>query len=181
MEAISMTKRQAMSIVSDGLRKERVKHHLEVRQGADGKLVALENVDCIHLTWFLGNALRELQLTCTFRDEWLDILGFPDINGGPVEMSECGKEEVIRFLNKVNSYAKFGCAFYLDTETNDIVCAGRILYSLLERAPDYAFNMMEGIWEFFSDTGDELMAVAQGNLTAREAFRLVIDRGWGNW
>lgn len=174
-----MTKWQAMSMVSELLRKERLGHHLETRMGVDGKLVALENVDCIHLTWFLENALREVQITCSFCDKWLDVLGFPDINGGPVKMSERGAEEVIRFLNKVNGYAKFGCAFYLDTETYDIACAGRIPYPLLERAPAYAVNMIDGIWEFFSDVGDELMDVAQGNLTAREAFRLVLDKGWG--
>lgn len=167
-------------MVSDLLRKERVGHHLEARMGSDGNLVALEKADCIHLTWFLENALRELQIACTFHDKWLDILGFPDLNGGPVEMSKREAEEVIRFLNMVNGYAKFGCAFYLDTETYDIACAGRIPYSLLERAPDYAVNMIDGIWEFFSDVGDELMAVAQGNLTAREAFRLVLDKGWGD-
>ena len=174
-----MTKGQAMSMVTKLLRKERVEYHLETRMGADGKLVDLENVDCIHLSWFLGNALRELQITCTFRDNWLDILGFPDINGNPVEMSERGAEEVIRFLNEVNSHAKFGCVFYLDTETRDIACAGRIPYPLLERAPDYAVNMIDGIWKFFSDVGGELMAVAQERLTAREAFRLVLDKGWG--
>lgn len=174
-----MTKGQAMSMISDLLRKERVDYHLETRMGADGKLVTLEDVDCIHLTWFLDNALRELQIICTFRDKWLDILGFPDINGGPVEMSERGVEEVIRFLNEVNSHAKFGYAFYLDTETHDIACAGRIPYPLLERVPDYAVSMIDGIWEFFSDIGDELMAVAKGELTAREAFRSVIDEGWG--
>lgn len=174
-----MTKRQAMGMVSDLLRKERVKHHLETRMGADGRLVALENVDCIHLTWFLNNALRELQITCTFRDKWLDILGFPDIDGDPAEMSERGAEEVVRFLNEVNGHAKFGCAFYLDTETHDIACAGRISYPLLEWAPDYAVSMIDGIWEFFSDVGGELMDVAQERLTAQEAFRLVIDKGWG--
>ena len=174
-----MTKVQAMGAVSGLLRKERVGHHLETPMSADGGLVALEDVDCIHLTWFLDNALRELQITCAFRDGWLDILGFPDIAGGPVEMSERGAEEVIRFLNEVNSHAKFGCVFYLDTETHDIACAGRILYSLLDRAPDYAVHMIEGIWEFFHDIGDELMDVAQGRLTAREAFRMVLDKGWG--
>ena len=173
-----MTKIQAMELVSDLLRKERVGYHLETRMGADGNIVALEDVDCIHLTWFLDNALRELQVACTFCDGWLDILGFPDINGKPVEMTERGVEEVIRFLNEVNSHAKFGCAFYLDTGTHDIACAGRIQYPLLERAPDYAVHMIEGIWEFFHDIGDELMGVAQGRLTAREAFRMVLDKGW---
>ena len=173
-----MTKVQAMGTVSDLLRTERIGYHLETRLGADGSVVALEDVDCIHLTWFLENALEELQIACTCRDEWLDILGFPDINGKPVEMTERGTEEVIRFLNEVNSHAKFGCVFYLDTETHDIACAGRILYSLLERAPDYAVHMIEGIWEFFHDIGDELMDVAQGRLTAREAFRMVLDKGW---
>lgn len=173
-----MTKGQAMKMVTNLLRKERIARHLETRIGADGKLVALENVDCIHLTWFLDNALQELQITCTFRDKWLDLLGFPDIGGDPVEMSEHGAEEVIRFLNEVNSHAKFGCAFYLDTETQDIACAGRISYPLLERAPDYAVSMIDSIWEFFSDVGGELMDVAQEHLTAREAFRLVIDWGW---
>lgn len=166
-------------MVSDLLRKEWVGYHLEARMGADGKLVALENANCIHLTWFLSNALQELQIACTFRDKWLDILGFPDINGGPVEMSEHGVEEVIRFLNEVNSHAKFGCAFYVDTETHDIACAGRIPYSLLEQVPDYAVNMIVGIREFFLDIGGELMDVAQGDLTAQEAFRLVLDKGWG--
>lgn len=175
-----MTKGQAMSMISNLLRKKRNKHNLEIRLRTDGKLVALENVDCIHLTWFLNNALRELQIACTFRDEWLDILGFPDINGNPVEMSEYGAEEVIRFLNEVNSHIKFGCAFYLDTETYDVACAGRIPYPLLERAPDYAVNMIDGIWEFFSDVGDELMDVAQGNLEGLEAFRRVLDKRWGN-
>lgn len=175
-----MTKEQAMITVSELLKKERIKHHLETRLGADGNLVALENVDCIHLTWFLENALGELQITCSFRDGWLDILGFPDMDGGPVEMPERGAEEVIRFLNEVNSHAKFGCSFYLDTETHDIVCAGRIQYSLLERAPDYTLDMIDGIWEFFHDIGDELMDVAQGRLTAQEAFRLVLDKGWGD-
>ena len=175
-----MTKRQAMDMVSGLLKKERIKHYLETWMGADKKLVTLENVDCIHLTWFLDNALKELQITCTFRDAWLDILGFPDINGGPVEMSERGADEVIRFLNEVNSHAKFGCVFYLDMETHDIACAGRIPYPLLERTPDCSVSMIDGIWEFFSDVGDELMAVAQGSLTAREAFRLVIDKEWGN-
>lgn len=174
-----MTKVQAMGMVSDLLRKERVGYHLETWLGADGNLVALENVDCIHLTWFLENALEQLQIACTFRDEWLDILGFPDLDGGPVKMPEHGAEEVIRFLNAINSHAKFGCAFYFDTETHDIVCAGRIPYSLLERAPDYAVHMIEGIWEFFHDIGDELMDVAQGRLAAQEAFQLVLDRGWG--
>lgn len=174
-----MTKGQAMSMISDLLRKERVDYHLETRMGADGKLVTLEDVDCIHLTWFLDNALRELQIICTFRDKWLDILGFPDINGNPVEMSERGAEEVIRFLNEVNSQAKFGCAFYLDTETHDIACAGRIPYSLLERAPDYVLDMIDGIWGFFHDIGDELMDVAQERLTEWEAFRRVLDKGWG--
>lgn len=173
-----MTKWQAMSVVSDLLKKERVKHHLETRMGADGKLVALEDVDCIHLTWFLDNALGELQIACTFRDKWLDILGFPDIYGGPIKISERGAEEVIRFLNEVNSRAKFGCAFYLDTKTHDIVCAGRIPYLLLERAPDYVVNMIDGIWEFFSDVGDELMETVLGWLTAHEAFHLVLDKGW---
>lgn len=175
-----MTKGQAMNMVSDLLRKERVEHHLETRLGADGKLIDLENVDCIHLTWFFDNALRELQITCTFRNKWLDILGFPDISGRPIEMSGCGAEEVIRFLNEVNSHAKFGCAFYLDPETHDVACAGRILYPLLERVPDYAVNMIDGILEFFSDVGDELMAVAQGWMTAREAFQLILDKGWRN-
>lgn len=174
-----MTKVQAMGVVSNLLKKERVGYHLETKMGADGNLVALENVDCIHLTWFLDNALRELQIACTFRDEWLDILGFPDIEGGPVQMTERGAEEVIRFLNVVNSHAKFGCAFYLDTETHDIACAGRIQYSLLERAPDYTLNMIDGIWGFFHDIGDELMDVAQGRLTAGEAFQRVLDKGWG--
>lgn len=174
-----MTKVQAMGTVSDLLRTERIGYNLETRLGAEGSVVALEDVDCIHLTWFLENALEELQIACTFRDEWLDILGFPDIAGGPAEMPEYGVEEVIRFLNEVNSHAKFGCVFYLDTETHDIACAGRILYSLLERAPDYAVHMIEGIWEFFHDIGDELMDVAQGRLTAREAFRMVLDKGWG--
>ena len=39
--------------------------------------------------------------------------------------------------------------------------------------------MIDGIWEFFSDVRGELMAVAQESLTAREAFRLVLDKGWG--
>lgn len=116
---MNMDKVQAMNLVSETLKKERVEHRLEAWMGADGKLVALEDVDCIHLTWFLDNALRELQITCTFREGWLDILGFPGINGGPVGMSEQG-EEVIRFLNEVNGCVKFGCAFYLDTETHDI-------------------------------------------------------------
>lgn len=175
-----MTKVQAMGAVSALLKKERVGYHLETKMGADGNLVALENVDCIHLTWFLDNALRELQITCTFRDGWLNILGFPDIGGDPVEMTERGAEEVMRFLNAVNSHAKFGCVFYLDTETHDIACAGRIQYSLLERAPDYTLNMIDGIWDFFHDIGDELMDVAQGRLTAREAFRRVLDKGWGD-
>lgn len=174
-----MTKGQAMKMVTNLLRKERIARHLETRMGADGKLVALENVDCIHLTWFLDNALQELQITCTFRDKWLDILGFPDINGNPVEMSEGGAEEVVRFLNEVNGHAKFGCAFYLDTETYDIACAGRIPYPLLERAPDYAVNMIDGIWEFFNDVGGELVAVAQERLTVREALQVVLDKGWG--
>ena len=127
----------------------------------------------------LDNALRELQIACTFCDKWLDILGFPDVNGDPIEMSERRAEGVIRFLNRVNSYAKFGCAFYLDTRTNDIACAGRISYSLLERAPDYVVNMIDGIWEFFSDVGDELIATAWGGLTAQEAFQRVLDKGWG--
>lgn len=173
-----MTKIQTMGLVSDLLRKERVGYHLETRMGADGNIVALEDVDCIHLTWFLDNALRELQITCAFRDGWLDILGFPDIAGGPVEMSERGAEEVIRFLNEVNSHAKFGCVFYLDTGTRDIACAGRIQYPLLERAPDYAVHMIDGIYGFFHDFGDELMGVAQGRLAAWEAFRLVLDKGW---
>ncbi len=174
-----MTKGQAMSMVSGLLKKERIKHHLETRIEADKKLVTLENVDCIHLTWFLDNALRELQITCTFCDAWLDILGFPDVNGGPVEIPERGADEVIRFLNEVNSHAKFGCVFYLDMETHDIACAGRIPYPLPERAPDCSVSMIDGIWGSFSDVGDELMAVAQGSLTAREAFRLVLDKGWG--
>lgn len=173
-----MTKGQAMVIVSKLLKKARVGHHLEVRMGAGEKLVTLENVDCIHLTWFLDNALRELQISCTFHDKWLDIQGFPDISGGPVEMSEYGAKEIIRFLNEVNSYAKFGCAFYLDTKTHDIVCAGRIPYHLLDRAPDYVINMIDGIWAFFQDTGDELMNVAQGNWGAGEAFQQVLDKGW---
>ena len=128
-----------MDMVSGLLKKERIKHYLETWMGADKKLVTLENVDCIHLTWFLDNALKELQITC-----------------------------------------KFGCVFYLDMETHDIACAGRIPYPLLERTPDCSVSMIDGIWEFFSDVGDELMAVAQGSLTAREAFRLVIDKEWGN-
>lgn len=122
---------------------------------------------------------RELQITCTFRDKWLDIRGFSDINGNPAEMSERGVEEVIRFLNEVNSHSKFGCAFYLDTQTNDIACAGRIPYSLLEWAPNYVVNIIDGIWEFFSDVGDELMAVAKGELASREVFHPVIDKGLG--
>ena len=94
-------------------------------------------------------------------------------------MSERGAEEAIRFLNKVNSHAKFGCAFYLDTETHDIACAGRIPYPLLEQAPDYAVNMIDCIWEFFHDIGDELMDMAQGDLDAQEAFQQVLDKGWG--
>lgn len=174
-----MTRGQAMGIVSDVLRKERVKHHLETRVGANEKMVTLENVDRIHLTWFLDNALQELQIACMFCDKWLDILGFPDMNGGPIEMPERGAEEVIRFLNRVNSYVKFGCAFYLDTQTNDIACAGRISYPLLERAPDYVVNMIDGIWEFFSDVGGELVETARGGLTAQEAFQRVLDKGWG--
>lgn len=67
----------------------------------------------------------------------------------------------------------------MDTETCDIACAGRISYPLLERAPDYAVNMIDGIWEFFHDIGDKLMDVAQECLTAQEAFRSVLDKGWG--
>lgn len=151
----------------------------ETRMGADGKFVTLEDADCIHLTWVLDNAQRELQITCTFRDKWLDIRGFSDINGNPAEMSERGVEEVIRFLNEVNSHSKFGCAFYLDTQTNDIACTGRIPYSLLEWAPNYVVNIIDGIWEFFSDVGDELMAVAKGELASREVFHPVIDKGLG--
>lgn len=176
---MNMDRTKAMRLVSDTLKKERVKHHLEAWMGADGKLVALEDVDCIHLTWFLDNALRELQITCTFREGWLDILGFPDINGGPVGMSERGAEEVIRFLNEVNGCAKFGCAFYLDTETHDIACAGRIQYPVLGRVPDCILNMLDGIWQFFSDIGDELLDVAQERLDARQAFRQMLDKGWG--
>ncbi len=174
-----MNKVQAINLVSRTLKKERVKHHLEAWMVADGRLVALEDVYCIHLTWFLNNALRELQIACTFRDRYLDIIGFPDIHGKAVEMSERGAGEVIRFLNEVNGCAKFGCAFYLDTETHDIACAGRIQYPVLEHAPDCVLNMIDGIWEFFSDIGDELMDVAQERLDAQEAFRLVLDNGWG--
>lgn len=85
---------------------------------------------------------------------------------------------VIDSISRGKSH-KRGGAFNLDTETHDIACAGRIPYSLLERAPDYAAHMIEGIWEFFHDIGDELMGVAQGRLTAREAFRMVLDKGWG--
>ena len=173
-----MTKSQAVSAAADLLRKVRVPYHLETRMGAGGKLVRLEEADCIHLTWFLDNALKEVQIACTFCDRWVDILGFPDINGGPFPLSETGAEEVIRFLNEVNGYAKFGCAFYLDTRTQDIVCAGRIPYSLLERAPDYLVHIIDGIWEFFSDAGDELVEVAKRNLAAQEAFQLVLDKGW---
>lgn len=175
-----MTKWEAMNMASGLLRKERIGYHLETKMGADGNLVCIEKVDCIHLTWFLDNALRELQIACTFRAEWLDILGFPDLDGGPVKMPEHGAEEIIRFLNEVNSCAKFGCAFYLDTETHDIACAGRISYSLLERAPDYMVQMINGMWEFFHDIGDELMDVAQGRLAAQEAFQLMLDKGWGD-
>lgn len=173
-----MTKWQAMAVVSAVLKKERVPHHLETKLGGNGKLVPLEEVDCIHLTWFLSSALRELQIACTFEDTWLDILGFPDISGGPVEMSNWAVTEVIRFLNKVNSYAKFGCAFYLDTKTHDIACAGRIQYPILEQAPDLVLDMIDGIYEFFSDTGSELMNVAQGRLGAAEAFQRILDKGW---
>lgn len=176
-----MTKLQAMKEISNQLRKERVPHHLETKIQSDGKLVLLEELDCIHLTWFLSNALEELQIALAFREEWLDIQGFPHsaADGGPIAMSERAAQEVVNFLNEVNSHAKFGCAFYLDSATNDVACSGRIPYALLERMPEYAIEMVDGIWEFFSDVGDQLMAVAKGRLMANEAFMQVIDKGWG--
>lgn len=72
-----MTKIQAMGLVSDLLRKERVGYHLETRMSADGNLVALEDVDCIHLTWFLDNALRELA-GCLHVLRW--VAGYPRVS-----------------------------------------------------------------------------------------------------
>lgn len=93
-------------------------------------------------------------------------------------MDECAAEEIIKFLNHVNAYMKFGAVFYLDSDTKDVVCAGRISYSLLESMPDYLVNMLVGMWEVFVDIGDELMAVAQRQLDAQQAFEVVLDKGW---
>ena len=173
-----MEKHQAVVMVSSLLRERSIPGCRGFRVGPEERVVSLNQADCIHLVWSLDNALQGLQITCTFQEKWLDVLGFPDLNGEPIPLEEPAKIEVIRLLNLVNGYAKFGCAFYLD-DTSDIACAGRIPYSLLERAPDYAIEMIRTIWAFFCDIGDELIEVAEGRQAAEDAFQAILDNGWG--
>ena len=174
-----MTKLEAMREAGQLLKSERIPHYLESRFHAEKGITLLDDVNCIHLTWLLDNALKEAQVSCTFYEKWVDIQGFPDEGGAPLSMEKPAEAEIIRFLNEVNSHAKFGCAFYFDTETHDIVCAGRLQYAVFERAPELFLDMVTGIWAFFNDTGDELDAVAKGRLFAEEAFQRVLDKGWG--
>lgn len=173
-----MTRLHAMNEAGRLLKSEQIPHYLETRFNAEDGITLLDDVDCIHLTWFLGNALREVQMSCTFYEKWVDIQGFPDAGGAPLPIEEPARTEVIRFLNEVNSHAKFGCAFYLDTETCDIVCAGRIQYTVFERVPELFVDMVIAIQAFFDDVGNELMDVIEGRLAAAEAFQLVLEKGW---
>lgn len=173
-----MTKSNAMIEAGRLLKSEQIPHHLEARFNAEEGITLLDDADCIHLAWFLDNALREVQVSCTFYEKWVDIQGFPDAGGAPLPIEEPVRTEAIRFLNEVNSYAKFGCAFYFDTKTCDIVCAGRIQYAIFERVPELFVDMVAAIQAFFSDVGDELMDVIEGRLAAAEAFQLVLEKGW---
>lgn len=167
-------KQRAIGTISGLLNDERIPHHLELRMGPGEKIIPLDQADCIHLTWFLDDALPNLQLTCTFQDRWLDILGFADVDGGPIPMGDSARDNVIRLLNLVNGYAKFGGTFYLDPDTSDVACAGRIPYSLLERAPDYALEIILSIRQFFCLIGSPLMDVAAGRQTPEEAFEIIL-------
>ena len=173
-----LNRQQAMNKLPSLLKDPRIPPHLELRMSTEDKIVLLDKVDCIHLIWFLDGPLPELQVNCRFFDGHLDLNCFPDVNGGPIPMDECAAEEIIKFLNHINAYMKFGAVFYLDPDTADVVCAGRISYSLLESMPDYLVSMLAGMWEVFTDIGDELMAVAQRQLDAQQAFEVVLDKGW---
>ena len=173
-----LNRQQAMNKLSSLLKDPRIPPHLELRMSTEDKIVLLDKVDCIHLTWFLDGAFPELQVNCRLYDSHLDLNCFPDLDGGPIPMDECAAEEIIKFLNDVNAYMKFGAVFYLDPDTTDVVCAGRISYSLLESMPDYLVSMLAGMWEVYTDIGDGLMGIAQRQLDAQQAFEVLLEKGW---
>ncbi len=129
--------------------------------------------DCQHHYTFYDAArepLKELQLTVSFFENFVDMLLFPHPT---ILDKEINTLEAIRFINYVNSYSKphnSNGRFYIDEEYSDVVFSSRITYDYIEKFPKkYLGDCIITPMNYFTDIGTLLFDVCTGIMTAESA------------
>ena len=142
----------------------------------DGEIVASSlNADMWNLSFSVGAPLGEIQVTLAFHKEWVDVLAFPH----PRIINEDSVLEMVRFVNCLNGYVKLqdtNGRFYIDESDLDMAYSSRLNYKYLELLPQEAVSHgVLGFLSFVADAAVPLYCVGQGDMTAEEGCRYMVE------
>lgn len=168
-----MNKFNAMKIFKNLISKQRYNFSQIQYINTNSEIVDIRNLNTIHMTYFMGSNIKQIQTTVTFEEKYLDSLSFVS----PRILRKEYVNESIRFINFVNGYIKSGNGrFYIDEEYLDIAYAIRIQYYIFEQFENECTeDMLSVVMDFYNDISVPLWNVATGIWSADEGIECIKD------
>lgn len=172
-----MIKQEVMRLVRKLVDQEGYKYtHIHYMKNESNKPIDISKVDVIHLTFDMGEPLKEIQVSLHFCEKYIDLLAFPH----PIIVEKKYALPTIRFLNFLNTYIKSpNGRFYLDEEFLDVAFSARIPYYLVEAYPkESTVDIISVAVDFFLDASYPLFNVSKGIIDVNQAI-YNMEEIWG--
>lgn len=156
-----MNKLKALDLMKNLLKNFKYIYKIEIIQ-----------IDIWHFTFNMDVGLPDIQMTLTFRENYIDILAFPH----PVIVNNDNFDKLIRIINYVNWNAKGIGRLYID-DNKDITYSLRMKYEMLEKMPNLCLNEIEFAIDIYSDILKIVFNISNNEMSY-EAGKKEIDLMW---